>query len=76
MKPFPNNILIEVQRRKGCSVTFHNYRRFILDAAEGKFDPTSFHETDGLEKPFGRDLILVMVIYQFMTIQVYIKLGV
>lgn len=55
MKPFPNNILIEVQRRKGCSVTFHNYRRFILDAAEGKFDPTSFHETDGLEKPFGRD---------------------
>lgn len=55
MKPFPNNVLIEVQRRKGCSVTFHNYRRFILDAAEGKFDPTSFHETDGLEKPFGRD---------------------
>jgi len=54
-KPSPTNILIELQRRKGCSVTFHNYRRFLLDAAEGKFDPTSFHETDGLDKPFGRD---------------------
>ena len=54
-QPSPNNILIEVQRRKGCSVTFHNYRRYILDAAEGKFDPTLFHETDGLEKPSGRD---------------------
>jgi hypothetical protein len=54
-KPSPSNILIELQRRKGCSVTFHNYRRFLLDAAEGKFDPTSFHETDGLDKPYGRD---------------------
>ena len=44
-----------MQRRKGCSVTFHRYRRCLLDAAEGKFDPKSFHETDGLDKPFGRD---------------------
>eukprot|EP00985_Skeletonema_marinoi_P021465 scaffold13175_cov120-Skeletonema_marinoi.AAC.1 len=54
-KPSPANIIVELQRRKGCTVTFHNYRRFLLDAAEGKFNPTSFHETDGLDKPFGRD---------------------
>jgi len=54
-KPSPANIIVELQRRKGCTVTFHQYRRFLLDAAEGKFNPTSFHETDGLDKPFGRD---------------------
>jgi len=54
-KPSPANIVVELQRRKGCTVTFHQYRRFLLDAAEGKFNPTSFHETDGLDKPFGRD---------------------
>mmetsp|Transcript_18516 Transcript_18516/g.27402 ORF Transcript_18516/g.27402 Transcript_18516/m.27402 type:complete len:610 (-) Transcript_18516:38-1867(-) len=54
-KPSPANIIVELQRRKGCTVTFHHYRRFLLDAAEGKFNPTSFHETDGLDKPFGRD---------------------
>jgi len=54
-KPSPANIIVELQRRKGCAVTFHHYRRFLLDAAEGKFNPTSFHETDGLDKPFGRD---------------------
>ncbi len=46
---------MELQRRKGCSITFHNYRRHLLDAAEGKFDPDTFHLTDGLEKPLGRD---------------------
>lgn len=54
-KPSPANVIVEVQRRKGCSVTFHRYRRCLLDAAEGKFDPKSFHESDGLDKPFGRD---------------------
>ena len=48
-------LLIEVQRRKGCPITFHNYRRNLLDAAEGKFDPDAFHQNDGLEKPNGRD---------------------
>eukprot|EP00579_Thalassiosira_antarctica_P029395 CAMPEP_0202032848 /NCGR_PEP_ID=MMETSP0905-20130828/65741_1 /ASSEMBLY_ACC=CAM_ASM_000554 /TAXON_ID=420261 /ORGANISM="Thalassiosira antarctica, Strain CCMP982" /LENGTH=291 /DNA_ID=CAMNT_0048596721 /DNA_START=429 /DNA_END=1300 /DNA_ORIENTATION=- len=51
----PRVLLIEVQRRKGCSITFHNYRRSLLDAAEGKFDPNTFNQTDGLEKPLGRD---------------------
>lgn len=54
-KPSPQVLLVELQRRKGCNITFHNYRRCLLDAAEGKFDPKSFHQADGLEKPFGRD---------------------
>ena len=36
-------------------MTFHNYRRCLLDAAEGKFDPDTFNQTDGLDKPSGRD---------------------
>ena len=32
-----------------------HHRRFLLDAAEGNFNPTTFHETDGLDKPLGRD---------------------
>jgi len=51
----PQVLLVELQRRKGCSITFHNYRRCLLDAAEGKFDPASFHKSDGLDKPAGRD---------------------
>lgn len=51
----PQDLLIEVQRRKGCSITFHNYRRCLLDAAEGKFDPAAFHKTDGMDKPQGRE---------------------
>ena len=51
----PQVLLVEVQRRKGCPITFHNYRRWLLDAAEGTFDPESFDKTDGLDKPFGRD---------------------
>ncbi|KAL7537076.1 hypothetical protein ACHAWF_005657 [Thalassiosira exigua] len=49
------SLLVEVQRTKGCSVTFHNYRRRLLDAAEGKFEPLDFDRTDGLDKPSGRD---------------------
>eukprot|EP00970_Alexandrium_tamarense_P008137 scaffold1551_cov206-Alexandrium_tamarense.AAC.2 len=48
-------LLIELQRRKGCNLTFHHYRRALLDAAEGKFNAESFHKKDGLEKPGGRD---------------------
>ena len=51
----PPQLLVELQRRKGCSVTFHNYRKCLLDAAEGKFDPQAYNRTDGLDKPFGRD---------------------
>eukprot|EP00571_Detonula_confervacea_P013632 CAMPEP_0172310878 /NCGR_PEP_ID=MMETSP1058-20130122/12901_1 /TAXON_ID=83371 /ORGANISM="Detonula confervacea, Strain CCMP 353" /LENGTH=684 /DNA_ID=CAMNT_0013023855 /DNA_START=638 /DNA_END=2692 /DNA_ORIENTATION=- len=51
----PQVLLVELQRRKGCNITFHKYRRCLLDAAEGKFDPESFHQTDGLDKPSGRD---------------------
>jgi len=53
--PSPQVFIVEVLRRKGCAVTFHNYRRCLLDAAEGKFDPTSYCKTDGLDKPLGRD---------------------
>ncbi|KAL7520107.1 hypothetical protein ACHAWX_004855 [Stephanocyclus meneghinianus] len=53
--PGPQVLLIELQRRKGDIVTFYNYRRALLDAAEGKFDVLSFDKRDGLEKPGGRD---------------------
>eukprot|EP00804_Cyclotella_cryptica_P019358 CCRYP_018946-RE/>CCRYP_018946-RE protein AED:0.11 eAED:0.11 QI:0/0.6/0.66/1/0.6/0.5/6/2616/593 len=53
--PGPQVLLIELQRRKGDIVTFYNYRRAILDAAEGKFDMLTFDKRDGLEKPGGRD---------------------
>ncbi|KAL3774268.1 hypothetical protein ACHAW5_005939 [Stephanodiscus triporus] len=51
----PQVLLVEVLRRKGCPITYHNYQRCLLDAAEGTFDPESFDKTDGLDKPFGRD---------------------
>ena len=51
----PQVLLVEVQRRKGCSITFHYYRRCLLDAAEDIFDLESFDKTDGLDKPYGRD---------------------
>ena len=54
-QPVPQVLLVELQRRKGCSVTFHNYRRCLLDAAEGKFNPNTYNQTDGLDKPLGRD---------------------
>ena len=47
---------MEVQRRKGCSVTFHSYRRHLLDAASGTFDAKSYQARDGLDLgPTGRD---------------------
>jgi len=53
--PSPQVLIVEVLRRNGCAVTFHNYRRCLLDAVEGKFDPASYCKTDGLDKPAGRD---------------------
>jgi hypothetical protein len=35
---------IEVQRRRGDSVTFHRYARHILEAASGDFDATEFKD--------------------------------
>mmetsp|Transcript_5950 Transcript_5950/g.13435 ORF Transcript_5950/g.13435 Transcript_5950/m.13435 type:complete len:400 (+) Transcript_5950:582-1781(+) len=49
-------LLVEVQRRNGCPVTFHGYRRNLLDAASGSFDRRSFQERDGLDRGApGRD---------------------
>jgi len=31
--------IVEVQRRKGCSVSFHKYGRRLLDSASGNFTP-------------------------------------
>mmetsp|Transcript_11405 Transcript_11405/g.16255 ORF Transcript_11405/g.16255 Transcript_11405/m.16255 type:complete len:479 (+) Transcript_11405:172-1608(+) len=33
-----DGIVVELQRRKGCSMTFHRYARHILDAAMGELD--------------------------------------
>jgi len=49
-------LLVEVQRRNGCLVTFHRYRRNLLDAASGTFDRKSFQARDGLDRgASGRD---------------------
>lgn len=53
--PGPQVLLIELQRRKGDIVTFYNYRKALLDAAEGKFNVVAFDKIDGVEKPGGRD---------------------
>jgi len=37
-----NKVIIEIQRRRGCSMTFHKYCRRIFDAAENKFDDGEF----------------------------------
>lgn len=49
------DLIVELQRRKGCPIIFHKYRRCLLNASEGKFDPQAFNESDGLKKPLGRD---------------------
>jgi len=40
----PDGIVVELQRRKGCSIVFHRYSRHILDAAIGDFDFETFAE--------------------------------
>lgn len=45
----PEGIAVELQRRKGDSIAFHRYSRFLLDAAVGDFDPehhVNVHGTD------------------------------
>mmetsp|Transcript_10066 Transcript_10066/g.23291 ORF Transcript_10066/g.23291 Transcript_10066/m.23291 type:complete len:483 (+) Transcript_10066:559-2007(+) len=44
---YPSGIVVELQRRKGDSITFHRYSRYILDAAIGDFDPVAFVEKSG-----------------------------
>lgn len=39
-KAKPPGILVEVQRRSGCSVLFHKYSRLVLSAAAGELDYT------------------------------------
>jgi len=40
-------IVVELQRRKGDSIVFHRYSRFILDAAIGDFNTEQHLETHG-----------------------------
>jgi len=42
----PNCTIVEAQRRKGCSLTYHKYCRNLLDAAEGEFDVNRFERID------------------------------
>eukprot|EP00536_Pseudo-nitzschia_multiseries_P001277 jgi/Psemu1/282912/fgenesh1_pg.16_\ len=46
-KKEPNNILIEIQRRKGDSIAFHRYSRCILDTAAGELDIKKHVEENG-----------------------------
>ena len=45
-------IVVELQRRKGDSIAFHRYSRYILDAAIGDFDVTDHIETHGEDLDF------------------------
>lgn len=40
-------IAVELQRRKGDSIAFHRYSRYLLDAAVGDFDPYEHVEKHG-----------------------------
>jgi hypothetical protein len=40
-------IVVELQRRKGDSIPFHRYSRYLLDAAVGDFDPVRHVEQNG-----------------------------
>ena len=40
-------IAVELQRRKGDSIAFHRYSRYLLDAAVGDFDPYDHVEQHG-----------------------------
>jgi hypothetical protein len=44
---YPVGIVVELQRRKGDSIVFHRYSRYILDAAMGEFDDEVFQEKTG-----------------------------
>lgn len=44
---YPVGIVVELQRRKGDSIVFHRYSRYILDAAMGDFDDEIFQQNTG-----------------------------
>mmetsp|Transcript_41148 Transcript_41148/g.46760 ORF Transcript_41148/g.46760 Transcript_41148/m.46760 type:complete len:507 (-) Transcript_41148:444-1964(-) len=44
---YPVGIVVELQRRKGDSIVFHRYNRYILDAAMGEFDSCEFQSSTG-----------------------------
>mmetsp|Transcript_7362 Transcript_7362/g.11183 ORF Transcript_7362/g.11183 Transcript_7362/m.11183 type:complete len:484 (-) Transcript_7362:4324-5775(-) len=44
---YPAGIVVELQRRKGDSIVFHRYSRYILDAAMGEFDASEFQKATG-----------------------------
>jgi hypothetical protein len=53
----PEGIVIELQRRKGCSITFHRYSRHILDAAIGDFEFEKYENMRGgedIERAYSR----------------------
>lgn len=50
----PQGIAVELQRRKGDSIAFHRYSRFLLDAVVGDFDAENYAET------YGADYVDVM----------------
>jgi hypothetical protein len=54
----PEGIVIELQRRKGCSITFHRYSRHILDAAIGDFDFEKYDNQNGedIERAYSRKI--------------------
>lgn len=45
-------IVVELQRRKGDSIAFHRYSRYILDAAIGDFDPVEHVQVHGEDIDF------------------------
>lgn len=45
-------IVVELQRRKGDSIAFHRYSRYILDAAIGDFDPVDHVQVHGEDIDF------------------------
>lgn len=47
-----SGIVVELQRRKGDSIAFHRYSRYILDAAIGDFDPVEHVHLHGEDIDF------------------------
>lgn len=47
-----SGIVVELQRRKGDSIAFHRYSKYILDAAIGDFDVIEHIETHGEDIDF------------------------
>lgn len=47
-----SGIVVELQRRKGDSIAFHRYSRYILDAAIGDFDAVQHVRTHGEDIDF------------------------